>query len=408
MIKTTLNIGLVSPGWPIDDYPNGIVSYVKTMNEALDYLSTSYVFSLGNMHQRVYPSNVIDVGAYNVEKSNFEKLKSKLCNKLLGKHFSYQATFSESIKALNTAIIQSSFKLDLIEIEESFGLPLFAKQQIKIPVVCRLHGPWFIHGPILKMDNTPDYSLRTEYEGKGIRFADAITSPSQDVLDQVREFYDIDLPQAEVIPNPVNAVNEDMQWQYDANAKPSILFVGRFDYHKGGDLMLQAFKLIAQKDKDVELIFIGPDRGLMVNGNLISYEEYLQSVIKDEAIKKRIQYLGHCNQTTIQHLRKSATITVFPSRYENFPVSLLESLSTGSPTIASAVGGIKEIIQHTHSGILVDNESPEQIANQAISLLNSPELMMTLSKNAIHETQKRYSPDVVAMQTLNFYKKMLA
>lgn len=407
MRNANLNIGIVTPGWPIDDYPNGIVSYVKTINEALSEISNPVIFSLSNSHKRAYQKNIIDIGTYHVNATKYEKLKSKFLSSVFGNRYRYQRPFYETMHLLSRAINQCNIPLELIEVEESFGLPLYAKRVINIPIVCRLHGPWFIHAPIMKMNKTEDYELRINFEGEGIRLADAVTSPSQDVLDQVRSFYNIELPMAEVIPNPVPPVEDHRQWRYAPDTNPTILFVGRFDYHKGGDLMIQAFNLIAQFDKTVELIFIGPDRGLIVDGNLVKFEQYLHQVIKDSAICKRVKFLGHTDQATIQHYRQHSTITVFPSRYENFPVSLLEALSTGSPTIASAVGGIKEIIRHQQTGILVSSEAPEEIASQVISLLNEPETMMTLSRNAIQDTKKRYSPDIVANQTLTYYRKIL-
>lgn len=404
-MRSKLNIGLVSPGWPIDDYPNGIVSYVKTVSDALSEISNPHIFSLSNSHKREYQKNVIDVGLYHAEASAYSKLSSRLLNKLYGDRRIYQQPFIETMSLLRRAIHQQATRFDLIEIEESFGFPLFAKRAISTPIVCRLHGPWFIHAPIMKMDNAADYTLRTHFEGEGIRYADAVTSPSQDVLNQVRDFYNIDLPLAEVIPNPVLAVDSSKQWQYDPKATPSILFVGRFDYHKGGDIMLQAFNLIAQIDKEIQLTFVGPDRGLTIDGNLVKFEQYLHQLIKDTTITSRINFLGHCDQATIQHHRQHSTLTVFPSRYENFPVSLLEALSTGSPTIATAVGGIKEIIQHQKTGVLVSPETPEEIASQVISLLAQPETMLALSKNAILDTKQRYAPDVIANQTLEYYKK---
>jgi glycosyltransferase involved in cell wall biosynthesis len=118
--------------------------------------------------------------------------------------------------------------------------------------------------------------------------------------------------------------------------------------------------------------------------------------------------LGHLDHFSISALRKNSLITVFSSRYENFPISLLEALSTGCPTVAISAGGIKEIISNEYNGLLVDTQSPECIADKVLSLMDNPEKMQFLSKNAIEDCKKRFSPQVVAKQTVNYYRTVLS
>ena len=192
-----------------------------------------------------------------------------------------------------------------------------------------------------------------------------------------------------------------------ANQKPSILFVGRFDSVKGGDLVIEAFKQIALQNIELELLFVGPDRGMLIDGEDVKFDEYIERYISDADIKKRIQFLGHCDHERISELRKNALVTIVCSRYENFPLSLLESLAAGCPTIATAVGGMKEIIIDDYNGLLAESESPTSIAEKVLMLINDPEKMQRLSKNAIEDCKKRFSPEVVAAQTLDYYHSVL-
>jgi glycosyltransferase involved in cell wall biosynthesis len=103
----------------------------------------------------------------------------------------------------------------------------------------------------------------------------------------------------------------------------------------------------------------------------------------------------------------NSLITVFPSRYENFPVSLLEALAAGCPTVATAVGGIKEIIVNEYNGLLAE-PSAESIADKVLALIDNPEKMQLLSKNAIKDCTERFSPKVIAAQTIDYYRSVLA
>ena len=172
--------------------------------------------------------------------------------------------------------------------------------------------------------------------------------------------------------------------------------------------MLDAFRLIALQNKEVELVFVGPDRGVNLNGESIGIYNYLERFIPEDNVKRRIQFLGHCDSRTIAKLRSSSLVTVFPSRYENFPVSLLEALAAGCPTVATAVGGIKEIIVDNYNGLLAEPDSAESIAEKVLELIDDPEKMQLLSKNAIKDCTERFSPKVIAAQTVDYYRSVLA
>jgi L-malate glycosyltransferase len=75
--------------------------------------------------------------------------------------------------------------------------------------------------------------------------------------------------------------------------------------------------------------------------------------------------------------------------------------------VATAVGGIKEIIVNEYNGLLAE-ATPESIADKALALMDNPAKMQLLSKNAIKDCTERFSPKVVAAQTINFYKSVLA
>lgn len=296
---------------------------------------------------------------------------------------------------------------DLLEIEESFGLGRLLVPRSKIPIVTRLHGPWFIHGPIMKLENDSLYKHRVECEGLGIMASHGVSSPSLDVLNRVRDFYNIDLPNAVVIPNPVPVMPDGYNWRGIKINSNTILFIGRFDLHKGGDLVIDAFRIIAQKNRDIKLIFVGPDRGIPIDGKIIFFEEYVDSSIPEEHVKKRIEFLGHCGDKQIAQLRQDSLVTVIASRYETFCISLVEALATGCPVVATAAGAINEIITDEFNGLLAEPGSAESICEKVLMLLDNPNLMLSLSKNAIETCNEKYSPGFVAKQTLEFYETML-
>jgi glycosyltransferase involved in cell wall biosynthesis len=407
--NTNLTVGYVSPGWPLSHFPNGIVAYVQNVIAGLDKKTKPIVFAR-LLEDSTDTTDVINLSNFNHHKSPLQKLVDKILHKInlpYARALRYKNTAVYLAKNQKRAIESAVSPVDIIEMEESFGFAGFLMKMTKIPVVTRIHGPWFTMRTIMKVDTDWDYKLRVFYEGQAIINSHGVTAPSLDVLEKVRQYYGVALPNAQVIPNPVPAVDEQKQWKLNLKKTPTILFVGRFDLHKGGDVMLDAFRLIAIKNQQVELLFVGPDRGVDIKGKVLSFNTYLEQFIPEENIKSRIQFLGHCDSQAITELRMNSLITVFASRYENFPVSLLEALAAGCPAVATAVGGIKEIIVNDYNGLLAESESPQDIADKVLQLMDNPAKMQLLSKNAIEDCNKRFSPKVVAAQTVSYYQSVL-
>lgn len=404
-----LFVAITSPGWPLSRFPNGVVAYIHNLLLSLDKIANPVILAAPLLVPEV-KNRLVNLSKYEPSFSVWQQFIDKVIFRLKSKHLhnlQYKRNLSKNANRILDAIQELSVPLDVLEIEESFGAASYMFKKTNVSIVTRLHGPWFLIGPILQAHNDWDFKLRVFYEGEAIRNSHGLTSPSLDVLNKVREYYGLELPHAQVIPNPVPEVGSDMQWQYPINQKPSILFVGRFDSVKGGDLVLEAFRQIALQNSDVELLFVGPDRGLTIDGEDFKIDHYIERFILDANIKSRIQFLGHCDQERISELRKNALVTIVCSRYENFPLSLLESLAAGCPTVATSVGGMKEIVIDDYNGVLAEPESPASIAEKVLLLINDPEKMQRLSKNAIEDCKKRFSPEVVAAQTLDYYQSVL-
>lgn len=408
--NSALRVGYVSPGWPLHHFPNGIVTYIQNLLYGLDS-NTKPIILTQSLIDCAPKNDLIDLSRLATTRSPVENIADKMIYgfKLPCLHkMQYRRNIRLNAKILNRAIQQLDMPLSILEMEESFGTAHFLIKTIKVPIIIRLHGPCFLIGPILNTHTSWDFKLRVCYEKKAIENAAGITSPSLDVLERVKSYYGLALPHARVIPNPVPEIRIEKQWQLNIRKKPSILFVGRFDSVKGGDLVLLAFRIIALKNKEIELIFVGPDRGLTVDSHYFNFNEYIERFIPEDNVKKRIQFLGHCDQLHITELRKESLVTIVCSRYENFPLSLLEALAAGCPTVATAVGGMKEIVIDNYNGLLADSESPEDIAEKVLDLIDDPAKMQLLSKNAIEDCKKRFSPQVVASQTVDYYKSVIA
>jgi glycosyltransferase involved in cell wall biosynthesis len=89
-------------------------------------------------------------------------------------------------------------------------------------------------------------------------------------------------------------------------------------------------------------------------------------------------------------------ITLIASRYENFPYAALEALSCGAPTVATAVGGVPEIVEDEISGLLVPSGDPEAMAKACLRLIADPDLAVRLGAKGRTEVVDRFQPETIA------------
>jgi glycosyltransferase involved in cell wall biosynthesis len=289
--------------------------------------------------------------------------------------------------------------------EDSFGWGGKVAKEKVVPVVIRLHGPWFLNGQF--DTHRAGYKRKIAREGKGIKAASLVTSPSAAVLNEVRSYYGSRLETARVIPNPIGSALQSTIWRLDACETQRILFVGRFDRRKGGDLVLSAFADLAAQNKELRLTFVGPDIGVEdASGDRLSFHEYMRRALP-EKIWSRIDFLGQLPNKQIAELRSKHLLTIVASRFEILPYAVLEAMAFGSPIIASRVGGITELIRHKENGLLFDSQDASALTAACWRLLENHDLAAKLGAQARLDCATFYDPAQIARETVSAYETTL-
>ena len=233
-LQDPINIAYLTPGLDMCSAPNGIIPYACGMAAALR--RAGHGATLLTMGQEAG-----DAECYRVV-TDGAGLLSRLTGKLRPRGH-HDRTVVRAIVATTLRAVRER-GVQLLEMEETFGWAEGVQGRLPIPVVVRLHGPALLDvesrgvsdasgvGPLL---------VRIAAEGKGIESAAGITSPTRDTLDRTRSYYGIKLDGAAVFPPPVRA---RPVWT-PAGCDPDLVqFVGRFDRHKGGDLLIDAFQRV--------------------------------------------------------------------------------------------------------------------------------------------------------------------
>jgi glycosyltransferase involved in cell wall biosynthesis len=405
-------VALVTPVWPASRAPNGIATYTSYMAPAFQKDGVRAVLLAWDAGTKsnggngpVVEDELVDISRFKPGRTLFGRASAKAQHLLAG------AGLRDPRSSMLAAAIRSAltrYPIEIVEIEEAFGLASRIVKLRLVPVVTRLHGPWFLNGKNSHEPVDAAYHQRVRRERLSIELADGVTSPSQDVLDRTREFYRLPLEQARVIPCPIETRPDDRLWNL-ANADPNrILFAGRFDLHKGGDLMIDAFVRLAKLHPSLSLDFVGPDRGVPdPSGRLIQLSEYLQSRVPDAQIACRIVIHGQKPIGEIDDFRRQALITVVPSRYETFGYTAVEALRLGCPVVAGAAGGLAEIVRDGETGLCFQAGDSEVLARQVDRLLGDPQLATRLGQAGRLDVERRYSPTAIAESTLDLYASVV-
>jgi glycosyltransferase involved in cell wall biosynthesis len=140
---------------------------------------------------------------------------------------------------------------------------------------------------------------------------------------------------------------------------------------KAIDVLLHASKPLLASDSSLQLVLVG-------DGPLRGDLEDLASAL---GIRNQTQFLGSKESTEVARLMQRCAVFVLPSRAESFGMVVLEAMACKRPVVASAVGGIPEIIEHEKSGILVPPDNPEALAEALRAVLTNPRLGETIADN---------------------------
>lgn len=176
------------------------------------------------------------------------------------------------------------------------------------------------------------------------------------------------------------------------------LIVGRLSHEKRHDIAIQAVHRLASllPGTRVRLLIVGegPERAT------------IDRLAAPLGLSGRLILAGHQDDVTPYYA--AADLAVISSDTEGSPNALLEAMAARKPVVATAVGGIPEIVTHDHTGLLVPPGDPAQLAQAMARVFSSPQAAEQMTGRAHSLILSHYSPQQRARFLARFYAGMIA
>jgi glycosyltransferase involved in cell wall biosynthesis len=400
MTKTSedqsLRVAFVTPAWPGVLTPNGIATAISHLaagmqSQGHEVTIIAHQVDAPHDHPRVIPMP-------NVRPGLVDRLRRKLSPEggFIG------AMIDRHIAAIQRAV--DLYGVEVVVMEETQGWVGEIRAKVPVPIVATLHGPFWLHRMAGSVPDDAASARREAREAKGLQKVDGITSPSAVVLQQTKSLWGFPKVPAAVIPNPFPVPAHSIDLTDDL--LNHVLFVGRFDHIKGGDLVVDAFALIAAAHPAAQFTFVGPDAGVpRAAGGMDMLSDKLARL--PEPIRSRIKAVGKQSREDVAALRARHGVTLVASRFENFGGTLIEAMAVGSAVVSTSVGGQKEIASHDETVLMVPSEDTEAMANACLRLMRDLALARRLGAAARSHVAASYAPDVIARRMADFLASVL-
>ncbi|MEO5951130.1 MAG: glycogen synthase [Chloroflexia bacterium] len=288
-----------------------------------------------------------------------------------------------------------------------------------VPYVLTIHSleplrPWKVE----QLGNA--YNLSVWMERTAIEQADAIVAVSKETREDVLRLFDISPDKVHVIYNGIDldqyrtTANTEALTRYGVDpSRPFVLFVGRITRQKG---IIHLVNAIPDIDPSLQVVLCAgapdtPEIGREMAERIAEVSANRPDVIWIQEMLPRPDVI---------QLYANAAVFCCPSVYEPFGIINLEAMACETAVVASAVGGIKEVVVPGETGELIDlqlkpgtfdPEDPAKFAHDLAAAINKvaldPDLRAKYGKNGRRRVEDHFSWAAIAEQTVALYKSLV-
>ena len=302
-----------------------------------------------------------------------------------------QSKWAKRLRGLELARI---FRGSDIDILHTHHMPAFidsfvATRFTKVPV-------------LIDTDHCKDYPIPgylARLERLASRFADEIVAVSRRTRDELIQYEKISPEKISVIYNGINIKlkrkesPEELRRELGIGVDETVVGnVGRLEDQKGLDLLLQSIPLILRKSPKTMFLIIGGG----------SKEQDLKRLASELKISANVIFTGWRDDAV--DLIQTFDLFASTSRFEGMPMVLLEAMALSKPIVATAVGGVPEVVENGYNGKLVEGRDPEDVAKALLELIGDRGMAQKMGDNSRIRYEKNFTAEAMAASYEKLYR----
>jgi glycosyltransferase involved in cell wall biosynthesis len=285
-------------------------------------------------------------------------------------------------------------KIDIVEMADwlnttydtGINLPI---PKLKVPLVVKFHGSmsyfnFEMNKPLRKKWFDIDKAIFDR--------ADALSATSAYAANMNKKIFGTN-KNIEILYNAIEMPAKTVD--YIKRDHFTVVFAGTLIEKKGIFSLMKAWNIVVQKENRAKLLVFG-------KGDT----EKLRQILNPE-FNESVVFKGHKPKNTVLEAFAKASLAVFPSYSETFGLVAIEAMSVGCPTIFTTKASGTEIIRDGETGLLVDPNDIEQIAQTILLVLSDKPLQESLGKTGKKNVEAQFNIKKSAQDHVVYYQKTI-
>jgi glycosyltransferase involved in cell wall biosynthesis len=389
---------LIATYW---SYPSlgGITTYIKELSQQL--MRNGYHVDIFSLH----PS----LKSYYVVNSDVKFLKKKMkaiVSNQRSSHFNSDPWIKyQEMERRYYDVAASQLQLDqydLIHTQDIFSTKTFSKIKPKnVPLVTTIHGCFsteMVRYGIVKKD-TERWTYSTAFESSALSESQHIITPSKWLNHYLNELFPLERVRITTVHNGLSVssflskLNQTFHSPFSKSRKIVLACIARLTPLKGHIYLLDALAKLKKNKLDWECWFIG-------NGEI---KKKLVNKTTKLNLQNHIKFLGF--QKDIPNLLNQTDILILPSLQENLPYVIMEAQISGTPVIATHVGGIPEMIEPLRTGLLSPPKDSDALYENIQLLLQNSTLKTDIIRSAKGFGEKQWAIERTTKEVIAIYQE---
>jgi D-inositol-3-phosphate glycosyltransferase len=262
------------------------------------------------------------------------------------------------------------------------------KHELNLPLVCTFHTLDRVKAESMPEEVEADMPhRRAEAEASIIDCSDAVLASCTVEADQIASLYGGDPGRIHIVPPGVDHAFFGPGHRPQARRALGLpldgrllLFVGRIQPLKCADAAIETLAELRERGGEpYRLVVVGGPSGPHGEKSL----QGLHDVADARGVREHVHFIAPQPHELLSSYYRAADVCIVPSRSESFGLVALEAAACGTPVVASAVGGLTTLVDHGHTGYLVDDPDPVAYAEAVRKVFDEPLAAERLSSASV-------------------------